>query len=394
MFSGNGVGEQIVGGGTRAQGLGGGGLGLADSMGFNSDNPALAAFSLRTLIRMSGQFGYWETSSNGKKDTDAEFLWKDFFVYFPVMKAWRIGVGAAPQMRMNVRMFQNRVAVFDTAAPFAYEEDGSWQGGRVDLRLDNSVKLSDKLALGLSSAYIMVRDERNRALLLPQIPGHAYYDSLSYDEVETFRGFTFSLGGHFAPTDRLGFGVVFRPQMSGHWDYGLSKSGGGRSLSRRRSGHSPGEIGLGASYRFARRFVGIADIRAGQWQAGDLGIIADSAGTIRPVNPLFLSLGVERQAGHAPIQTGFETWGYRAGLYYRKHYWPLRNNMPVEDFGVTGGVSIPVAGHAGWLHVAAEGGIRGRDENKLGAQETYFRGSLQLEISETWFQKTRPRIPK
>jgi hypothetical protein len=124
VFSGNGIGEQIVGGGTRSQGLGGGGLALVDSMGFNSDNPALAAFSLRTLIRMSGQFGIWETSSGGHKDTDAEFLWKDFFVYFPVTKAWRIGVGATPQMRMNVRIFENKVAQFaDTSAPIAYEQD-------------------------------------------------------------------------------------------------------------------------------------------------------------------------------------------------------------------------------------------------------------------------------
>ena len=94
------------------------------------------------------------------------------------------------------------------------------------------------------------------------------------------------------------------------------------------------------------------------------------------------------------VKTGFDTWGYRAGLYYRKNYWPLRDGVPVEDYGVTAGLSIPVAGHSGWIHVAAEGGMRGRDESKLGATETYFRGSLQIEISETWFQRTKPRAPK
>jgi hypothetical protein len=254
--------------------------------------------------------------------------------------------------------------------------------------------LSDKLAIGLSTAYAIVRDERNRALLLPGISGHAYYDSLAYDEVETFRGFSFGLGGYYAPSPRLGIGMVFHPQMPGHWDYSLTRSGGGAPLTRSRSGHSPGEFALGAAYRFSSRYVLVGDLRAGQWQAGDLGIIADTAGTITPVNPVFLSAGIERMAERALTHTGLETWGYRAGLYYRKHYWPLRNGTPVEDFGVTGGLSIPVAGHSSWLHVAAESGLRGKDEAKLGAKETYFRGSVQLEVSETWFQKTRPRIPK
>ena len=398
MFSGNGVGEPIVGGGTRAQGFGGGGFGLADSMGFNSDNPALAAFSRRVLLRMSGQFGLWSTSSSGQKDTDSEFLWKDFFVYFPVLRTWRIGLGAVPQTHMDLRLFQNRVGIFqDTSSAITdtvhYEEQDSWQGSRVDLHFDNSVLVSDRLALGLSSAYILERNERDRSLVMPQVVLNSYYYGVNYTEIETFRGFTFGVGGYCEVSSKLGVGAVFRPRMPGHWDYTLSK-GSGPQLTRSRSGHSPGEVDLGATYQFAPRFMGVADVRAGQWGEGDLGIIADTLGTIKPTNPLFLSVGFERMAGRSPQFTGFDTWGYRAGLYYRKQYWPERDGVPVEDYAVTAGVSIPVANHSGWVHVAAEGGMRGRDETKLGAKEAFFRGSLQLEMGETWFQRTKPRAPK
>jgi hypothetical protein len=398
VFSGNGVGEQLVGGGTRAQGLGGGGLGLADSMSFNSDNPALSAYSVRTLLRMAGQVGVWETSANGRKDSDGEFVWQDFFVYFPVLKSWRMGLGAVPRNHMDLRLFENRTAIFqDTAHTRSdtvhFEEQDAWQGSRVDLRFENSVKVSDKLAVGLSTAYILLRNERDRTLALPSVEANSYYYGVGYSEIETFRGFSFGLGGYYEATPKLGLGLVYRPRIPGHWDYTNSK-GGGTTIHRSRSGDAPGEIDFGACYKLSPRFVGVGDVRAGQWAAGDLGIISDSAGTITPENPLFVSVGFERMAGKAPAATGFETWAYRAGLYYRKHYWPLRNGAAVSDYAVTAGLSVPIAGHAGWLHIAAEGGMRGQDETKLGAKETFFRGSLQLEMSETWFERTKPRIPK
>jgi hypothetical protein len=66
----------------------------------------------------------------------------------------------------------------------------------------------------------------------------------------------------------------------------------------------------------------------------------------------------------------------------------------VDDIAATGGISIPVAAGDGWIHFAGELGLRGQDETKLGAREFFARGSLQLEISESWFQRAQPRQPK
>jgi hypothetical protein len=395
IFSGNGIGEQVVGGGTRAQGLAGGAFGFADSMSFNSENPALSAFTERTLLRMSGQVGIYETSSAGMKDTDGEFLWNDFRIYFPVMKMWRLGLGATPRNQQDLKLFANHTAIFSGASldTVHYEERDVWTGGRTDLMLDNSFRLSEKLAVGLSTGYILLHNDRTRMLDMPNVPDHNYYLSASYDESETFRGFTFIFGGYYSVTPKLGIGASYRPRFNGHWDYQLTKAGSA-SESSNRDGKSPGEVDVGISYKLSQRVVGVADLQSGQWKKGDLGIIADSAGVNNPVNPLFVSLGFERLAGHPPQLTGFELWGYRGGLYYHKNYWSLVNGVPVEDFGATGGISIPVADDAGWLHVALEGGFRGRDEAKLGATETYWRASVQLEMSETWFHRTRPRIPK
>ncbi|RPH93212.1 hypothetical protein EHM69_10875, partial [candidate division KSB1 bacterium] len=91
VFSANNLGEQCVGGGVRAQGLGGGGFALLDSLSFNTTNPALSALLPRTTLRMSGQIGLWSTTGlDGRKDTDGEFQWQDLCVYFPVTHIWKI----------------------------------------------------------------------------------------------------------------------------------------------------------------------------------------------------------------------------------------------------------------------------------------------------------------
>ena len=122
--------------------------------------------------------------------------------------------------------------------------------------------------------------------------------------------------------------------------------------------------------------------------------MADRAVLPAPENPLFVSAGVERRAGYPPLYSGFQNWAFRGGAYYRRHYWPLHNGQAVEDLGLTAGFSVPMNGLQTWLHAAFEGGLRGLNEDKLGARELFFRTSLQMEFSETWFQRTRPRLPK
>lgn len=161
-----------------------------------------------------------------------------------------------------------------------------------------------------------------------------------------------------------------------------------------RKGDRPGEVRIGGSYLLNKRLNMVADLAAGQWSKGDLGYLADSAGVIKPESPLFVSIGFERMAGKVLTTAGFDTWGLRGGLYYRKHYWPLRNSTAVTDMAVTAGLSIPVASHSGWIHIALEGGLRGADEKKLGAKETFMRAGVQLEISEKWFDRPKPRLPK
>jgi hypothetical protein len=397
VFAPNGVGEQLTGGGARVQGLAGGGIALADSLSFNSENPALAAFAPRTIFRGGGEFGVWSTMSGDRTETDTEFLWKDVALYLPMTRSWRLGLGAAPTRYMDLRTYALHSASFIEpvgASVVAYEERNIWQGSGVDWRVDNSFRVGNCCALGVSAVYTTLRIERTRTLDMEELVYRSYYFDTEYSEAERFSGWSAVGGLYVTPGQRWGLAATFRPRSRGRWKYSLTKFGTDSTERSNRRGDMPGEVRCGLSYRAGKRLMAVADAQLGQWSRGDLGIMADRADLPAPQNPLFLSAGVERLAGRPPLYSGWQNWAFRAGAYYRRHYWPLHNGQSVEDLGVTGGFSAPMNGMQTWLHAAFEGGMRGLDEDKLGARELFFRTSLQMEFSETWFQRTRPRLPK
>jgi hypothetical protein len=132
----------------------------------------------------------------------------------------------------------------------------------------------------------------------------------------------------------------------------------------------------------------VADGRSGLWKTGDLGPNDNRT----PVTPLWLSAGVERLSRGETRISPFEKWGYRAGIFYRQHYWPEQSGEKVADMGGALGLSIPAPAGRGAIHLAAEVGRRGSE--KLGAIETFSRFTLMLEMNEQWFQRPKPRIPQ
>ncbi len=393
MFSANGVGEQQVGGGVRALGLGGGGFGLLDTMSFNSMNPGLIAFVPRATMRMSGYLGFWNTTSNGQTDSDGEMSWKEIRLYVPLTNRWKVGAGIEPKQRQDIHTIGIRSGTFtdpvdSTQDIETYEERITWSGSTVDLRFDNAYRITDRFGLGISAIYTIMHNDRTSILDFADED----FRSNRFEQTQTFRRWSFAVGGQYQVSDRFGLGGYFRPRMSGNWTSELSKSGTDSTVKGEMDADGPGEFGVGLSYRLTPGLVGVADVWMGQWSQGDYGVY-DAQSQEEPQDPLFVSLGIERLARRGLLHSGFDLWGYRAGLFYRKHYWSTASGEAVADLGMSFGTSLPIARSNGWLHWVGEIGQRGLDEDKLGATETFFRFSFQIEIGETWFQRTKPRIP-
>jgi len=295
---------------------------------------------------------------------------------------------------MGWRTADFRLPGDDTTVTVDYEERDVWQGSTVDWRIDNAVRVNEDWSLGLSVIYTVLHNERTRTLDMTEAVRYSYYFDTEYKEVETFRQWSPVIGVHGRLNARWGIGAAMRPRSRGLWRYEYYRNGREPVEERNRHAYSPADLKLGVSWRFADQTVAVADFNLGQWSRESMGLIAEKAGAGDPVNPLFLSLGIERMAGNTPGQTGFENWGLRGGCYFRKHYWPEQNGETVEDLGLTAGFSVPIGSGLSRLHTALDLGMRGFDKDKLGAKETYFRFSLQAEIGEMWFQRTRPRVPR
>jgi len=183
-------------------------------------------------------------------------------------------------------------------------------------------------------------------------------------------------------------GAIFRPRQSGNWLTRFSYSRQDSVAEEEQSGTGPGEWGGGVALEFSPGWVVVGDGRFGLWEKGDLGP-RDSR---TPQSPLWLSLGVERLARAGVRGAPLQRWSYRAGLFYRQHYWPEQNGESAVDLGGALGFSVPAPAQRGTFHFAGEVGRRGSE--KFGALETFVRLSLTVEMNERWFQRTKPRIPE
>ena len=389
IFSANGLGDPQIQGGTRAVGLAGGGFGLADTISFNSSNPALAAFSKSALFRMSGQLGVWTTDANGKSDNDGEVAWSDFILFLPVTSKYKIGLGVEAAARADLRTFTMRDAAFANSDSVAsYEERAVWSGGTTDIWLNNAYRISDRFTLGVTVAYSFVNIDRDIILDFES----SDYQNAAYYQTARFKGWWTKIGVYWKPIDKLSVGGFFRPRTGGDWELETFENDGSESILTKRDGDSPSSVGGGVCFMPNNRWLFTADTRMQKWERRDLGILYDKNDEIEVKDALFLSIGAEKIANHDRLGGNMGQWGYRGGFFYRSHYWTNDAGDPVTELGVSLGTSIPVGSWLGRLHLAQEIGQRGSDD--LGATELFFRTSIQIEMSELWFKRDNPRIPK
>ncbi len=391
IFSGNGLGEQLSPGGARTAGLGGAGIGWRDSLSWHSANPALSGFGRRSSFRVGGYVGVWNTTANGKTDSDAETVWKDWRLYFPIAKKWAVGIGAEPLFRADVQTFERKTADYGQGNEQTYVEHDVFRGGDLALHAEGSFRMNAMLSAGLALKYHLYRFEREQSLNFDT----AGYRDVSYSDVATYRGWAPTFGVHAQVTENTGVGLLFTPRSSGNWENDFSKSDDDSVITTDRSGDWPGEFGLGVSHGIQDGWTSVVDFSIGMWEKGDLGILYDQGFQKSPETPIQVSGGVERKLTRdVEANAGWDA--YRLGVYFRRNYWPHEPNTAddppaVEDLGVALGTSMFVSKGAGRIHGALEAGLRGMNEELQGAKENFVRFHLQVEMSEQWFQRARPR---
>jgi long-subunit fatty acid transport protein len=304
IFGGNGLGEPQIAGGARAIGLAGGGLGLRDSISFNTNNPALCAFARTSLYSMSGKLGIWSVKADGETERDGEYSWGDLNLFLPVTGRYKIGLGVVPSMKADLKTFMPRTAEFSNSDTAAYEERIVWKGGTTDIHLDNAYRVNDRLSVGLTVAYSFTNMNRDVTLDFTE------KDQLNAAWYETalFKGWWTKIGFFWQPTDRLGVGAYYRPRSGGKWELSSDTNGGIAAVETKRDGETPSAMGGGLSFLVRPRLMMTADVQTQQWKRRDLGILYDGDTEVKVKDPLFVSIGIEKQATHERVGGNMGQW--------------------------------------------------------------------------------------
>ena len=85
------------------------------------------------------------------------------------------------------------------------------------------------------------------------------------------------------------------------------------------------------------------------------------------------------------LKNYFERITYRSGFYYIENGLMI-HNVPIKDYGISFGVSLPVSLNISNLNLGVELGKRGSTEQNL-LEEKYFNFRLSLSLNDKWFRK-------
>ncbi|MFW5831072.1 MAG: hypothetical protein ACOCVA_02390 [Prolixibacteraceae bacterium] len=145
----------------------------------------------------------------------------------------------------------------------------------------------------------------------------------------------------------------------------------------------PLTYGLGVSYVKQNRLEINADYYHQNWAN------AKFFGSTNPVLTDLnkFALGAEWIPDKFSIGSYLNRIAYRAGLKYEKSYVQL-NNQPINDFGISFGVGLPVYRSNSTINVSAEIGRRGTKENNL-ILENYAKLNLSVNLYDLWFIQRR-----
>ena len=388
--------------GARSEGMGYAGLALFSPQYI--DGMAPATWSRIDRVRLEGSAFY--EGFNSTDGTTSRYLARmDFHgILFavPVSRASGIVVvtGFTPFSEVNYDTYTSSVVPSLNVDPVTGQRDSlGYQihqvgtGGLTRGQLGLSWAPSEDISIGASFNYLFGTINHVAA----QIP----LDPLASGGTFTFRsslsGLNFTTGVVLTGFERitealrplsLGFTVTTRTNlhtsMETTFEFAPPPE---KSIVVRDTGAAtvgriavPFSYGVGLGYQPGNRWSLAADFSAQPWAASDFN--GSTPYGIR--NSYRFGIGAEHGGSTEVTAKTFERYSYRFGFAYAATYYDV-NGQQINEWGITGGLGIPLAGESR-LNVAAVYGGRGTTAGSL-VKDKIFRLTVSLHISDVlpWF---------
>jgi len=372
---------------ARSAGMGYTGLGLPSANMINSMQPAAWARINRVRLDAGLLYEGFKSSDGNRSLYLANSDFSGALLAIPISTEQGIVsvLGFAPYSNVNYNLF-----VEGKQEGVDYQVNHAGSGGMSRGVVGLSYSPLPDLALGTSLNYLFgsIDDIRTFSPLNGPGGGTNYAGGISTTTM-TLHGLTVSLGGQFS-----GFGNI--SQSLSPFSFGFVLTTRGNLKTERQTTYDflterdtipaarerltiPVAYGFGLAYQPSDRYLLAADYYAQQW--GDASFNGINPPEIR--NSFRVGIGGERLREH-DASKWLGRLVYRLGFYYHSTYYKI-NNEPINEWGVTGGLAIPLFGDAR-LNTAFEYGNRGTTNSGL-VKDTFFRMTLSITLSEPWFQR-------
>jgi len=392
LFAGNGsiystfgVGDIINYGGIRSFAMGGTGIAsLADGT-VNELNPAGLGQLTRTQYAGEVQYQGYSMSDGTASTFLSSGNFQSAALAFPVYSEYGIGFA------FSVTPFSRRAYdVIDKESNPGITQTFTGSGGLSSAQFGFSFSPVQDLYFGVTTHYLFGNFDDVQEI---------EYDSLGYfttngDKNISTDGFAFTVGGLFSGLDKaLGISKEKHLNIGATFFSGATLKSDGQIFqnfstvadttdSISTTTKIPLGFALGLEYDVRNNFVLTGDFQYQQW----------SRYTYMGVHPpeiqnsMRVGVGAEFLPTRSLSEPYYRQVTYRVGGYMDQSYLKL-NGQAIDDYFITGGISVPVfstPGSEARLNIGLEHGIRGTTSNGL-ERDAITRVTVSLTGSDTWF---------
>jgi hypothetical protein len=276
------------------------------------------------------------------------------------------------------------------------------EGGALNFYAGTSIKLLDRISLGVTMNYLMGKLTRTRAVDFPMNSGYSDINSLEdiklrkpvftlglqYKEVFEDK-FFFTLGGIYDFKASTELSNEFRVENAFYPDdnawlndsvlveatYLLGEDTVNNTL------NIPQKIGLGIAFGIPNKLIVTGDYYLQDW-TGSM-----SGENYRTTRANSVHFGAELLPDASAIRGYHKLMTYRIGGYYSNSYLMV-NDYQLKDYGITFGLGFPIRTLKSSINVAFTLGTRGTTEYNL-VEENYGILTFNVTLHDLWFRKRR-----
>jgi hypothetical protein len=360
---------------VAALGRGGFSMAVVDSISLNQMNYSLWTYMPRTTFTLGFTYQGLETESSTNKISSVDGSFLGGFLAVPIIKKkMAIGFGIQPKSINN-----QGFVIKDTGIGAKATQKIQTKGTLSEVQFIAAYSPIPDLSLGFFAYYILGKISDNTTI---------NYLDVSYSNINIFneyhfygKGPSFGMSGYLRLTPRMTIGARAKiPTKVTVYSKQISNIGQSTVKNKYQDVTLPLNLTVGLAWQPFERFVIGGDVDYIDWETGYL---FDGLPLSNMNNSFRIGAGVEFKPSKRRLASYPNKMNYRAGAFYGQMNF-LSGGQPVNEYGLSLGLGLPISRGSSRLDVAFQAGKRG-DIIINGLSEMFFRLNFSLSANELWF---------